>query len=398
MARPADPAPTSAAHLVIRGVTVVDPRDGSLQAAQDVRLAGERILSIPILGHLPSGIDVARASGDGMRSIEHLGPGAGMLACCSTEQDAVDRDISARPEPKMPPAWPPIPEPVFNRVIRTIVVNPLNRSQPADVDILARAAATFAQDAAAALAQRFVRDGTWQVPTLIRSRTMHLCDDPAFREDPGLRYVAPSALRTWRKAADKFARFPASSRETFRAVYATLLALTKVLDDVGVRMLAGSDSGGAAWELPGIALHQEFDELARAGLPPLRVLQMTTSDAADFLDTADVMGSVAPGKYADLVLLDANPIESVDHLHRISGVVRGGRYYPPAELDALREKVAAGRSVRQRPLTWVSADWSERAWSRGGAQGEQSRLLVAGQVLVHRAGRDFRVSLPESGD
>ena len=482
MARPADPAPTSAAHLVIRGVTVVDPRDGSLQAAQDVRLAGERILSvepsagekappgvqvveaagrylvpgfadmhahplgagdpsgtfdlmlaygvtgfrqmsgssrmlagrgagtlmpvgaprllalpgqvltplnagspaaavarvreqhdlgadfikaalitsevfypaqaearrlgIPILGHLPSGIDVARASGDGMRSIEHLGPGAGMLACCSTEQDAVDRDISARPEPKMPPAWLPIPEPVFDRVIRTIVVNPLNRSQPADVDILARAAATFAQDAAAALAQRFVRDGTWQVPTLIRSRTMHLCDDPAFREDPGLRYVAPSALRTWRKAADKFARFPASSRETFRAVYATLLALTKVLDDVGVRMLAGSDSGGAAWELPGIALHQEFDELARAGLPPLRVLQMTTSDAADFLDTADVMGSVAPGKYADLVLLDANPIESVDHLHRISGVVRGGRYYPSAELDALKEKVAAGRSVR----------------------------------------------------
>ena len=46
MARPADPAPTSAAHLVIRGVTVVDPRDGSLQAAQDVRLAGERILSV----------------------------------------------------------------------------------------------------------------------------------------------------------------------------------------------------------------------------------------------------------------------------------------------------------------------------------------------------------------
>ena len=73
---------------------------------------------------------------------------------------------------------------------------------------------------------------------------------------------------------------------------------------------------------------------------------MTTSDAADFLETADVMGNVAPGKYADLVLLDANPIESVDHLHRISGVVRGGRYYPPAELAALKEKVAAGRSVR----------------------------------------------------
>ena len=303
-------------------------------------------LGIPILGHLPSGIDVARASGDGMRSIEHLGPGAGLLACCSTDQEAVDREVAALPAPKMPPAWLPIPEPLFDRVIRTIVVNPLNRSQPGDVAILARAAATFAEDAAAALAQRFVRDGTWQVPTLIRSRTMHLCDDPAFRDDPDLRYVAPPTLRTWTKAADKFARFPASSRETFRAAYATLLALIKVLDEAGVRMLAGSDSGGAAWELPGIALHQEFDELARAGLTPLRVLQMTTSDAADFLGAADVMGSVAPGQHADLVLLGANPVESVDHLHRISGVVRGGRYYPKAELDALREKAAAGRSVR----------------------------------------------------
>ena len=49
---------------------------------------------------------------------------------------------------------------------------------------------------------------------------------------------------------------------------------------------------------------------------------------------------------ADLVLLDANPVESVEHLHRISGVVRGGRYLGPADLGALKEKVAAARSAR----------------------------------------------------
>jgi len=48
----------------------------------------------------------------------------------------------------------------------------------------------------------------------------------------------------------------------------------------------------------------------------------------------------------DLVLLEANPVESVDHLHRICGVVRGGRYLGPADLDALKEKVAATRSAR----------------------------------------------------
>jgi imidazolonepropionase-like amidohydrolase len=129
------------------------------------------------------------------------------------------------------------------------------------------------------MAARFVRDGTWQVPTLIRSRTMHLCDDPAFRREPGLRYVAPSVRRGWSKAAKKFSGFPPGARQTFRAAYDVMLNLTKVLDEAGVPMLAGSDSGGAAWEVPGLALHQEFDELARAGLSPLRVLQMTTWNA-----------------------------------------------------------------------------------------------------------------------
>ena len=57
----------------------------------------------------------------------------------------------------------------------------------------------------------------------------------------------------------------------------------------------------------------------------------STWDAAEFLDATDVMGTVEAGKYADLVLLDANPVESAGRLHRIAGVVRGGRYYGPAD-------------------------------------------------------------------
>ena len=314
------------------------------QAQQECRRLG-----IPILGHLPNGIDVARASGEGVRSVEHLGPGVSMLACCSAEQQAVQDEVTARPAPRVPsvpPVLMPFLEPVFERMIGKLVINPVNRSRPADIGILEHAASTFDQGAATAMAARFVRDGTWQVPTLIRSRTMHLCDDPAFRREPGLRYVAPSVLRGWSKAAKKFSAFPASARQTFRAVYGVMLNLTKVLDEAGVPMLAGSDSGGAAWEVPGLALHQEFDELARAGLSPLRVLQMTTWNAAEFMNATDVMGSVAAGKHADLVLLEANPVESVDHLHRICGVVRGGRYLGPADLDALKEKVAATRSAR----------------------------------------------------
>jgi hypothetical protein len=308
-----------------------------------------RRLGIPILGHLPNGIDVTRASGEGVRSVEHLGPGVSMLACCSAEEQAVQDEVTARPAPRLPKVPAPVMpllEPIAERMVAKLVVNPLNRSRPADIAILEHAASTFDPGAAAALAARFASDGTWQVPTLIRTRTMHLCDDPAFRREQALRYVAPSVLRGWSKAAKKFSGFPAGARQTFRDVYGVMLNLTKVLDEAGVKMLAGSDSGGAAWEVPGLALHQEFDELARAGLSPLRVLQLTTWNAAEFLGATDVMGTVAAGKHADLVLLDANPVGSVDHLHRIRGVVRGGRYLGPADLDALREKAAAAWSAR----------------------------------------------------
>jgi hypothetical protein len=87
--------------------------------------------------------------------------------------------------------------------------NPVNMARQPDVDILDHAATTFDQDAAALLAERFVRDGTWQVPTLIRSRTNYLCDAPAFGADPDLRYISAPTLRGWTKAAEKFARFPA---------------------------------------------------------------------------------------------------------------------------------------------------------------------------------------------
>jgi imidazolonepropionase-like amidohydrolase len=69
---------------------------------------------------------------------------------------------------------------------------------------------------------------------------------------------------------------------------------------------------------------------------PSKVLQMTTLNPADFLGRAVNMGSIDVGKNADIVLLNGNPVESVQNLHKISGVGRAGFYYSPADLDALR--------------------------------------------------------------
>jgi hypothetical protein len=303
-------------------------------------VAEARKLDIPVAGHLPAGIDVSRASRAGIRAIEHLGPGLTIIAGCSTDEVSLAEAIAALPALRLPSVKLPFMDRILMRVLRTVVINPVNRSTPAEVEILQQAVDTFSEERAAELAEQFVEDGTWQVPTLIRLRTQYLCDAPEFSDDPDLQYMAASTTKSWQGATGTFVKkFPPPSRATFRAAYEVLLRMTKIFSDGGVPMLAGSDAVGAAWEVPGPSLHREFDELARAGLPPLRILQMTTRDAADFLGTTDTMGTVDVGKNADLVLLGANPVDDVASLHQVSAVIRDGRHHSPADLAALKDRV-----------------------------------------------------------
>ncbi|HEX4090887.1 MAG TPA: amidohydrolase family protein [Trebonia sp.] len=303
-------------------------------------MAEARRLGLPVAGHLPAGIDVSRASRAGIRAIEHLGPGLTIIAGCSTDEVSLAEAIAGLPKLRLPSVKLPFMERILMRVLRTVVINPVNRSTPAEIEILQQAVDTFSEERAAELAGQFAEDGTWQVPTLIRLRTQYLCDAPEFSDDPDLRYMAGPTVRSWQSARGTFEKkFPPPSRATFRAAYDVLLRMTKIFNDGGVRMLAGSDAVGAAWEVPGPSLHREFDELARAGLPPLRILQLTTRDAAEFLGASDTLGSVGVGKRADLVLLGANPVADAAALHQVTGVVRAGRAYSATDLAALKDRV-----------------------------------------------------------
>jgi adenine deaminase len=128
-------------------------------------------------------------------------------------------------------------------------------------------------------------------------------------------------------------------RATFLGAYSRQLALTKLLDETGVRMMSGTDGGG---QVPGQSLHQEFDELAKAGLSSLKILQMTTLNPAEYLGRSATMGTIDVGKDADMVILDASPIESVQNMQRIFGVIRAGFYYSSADLNSLKAHIEAG--------------------------------------------------------
>ena len=302
-------------------------------------------LGLTTVGHLPVGIDVRAASDGRMRSIEHLGPGVGIVAACCEHQDAIEQAVNNRPPPKFPTV-PRLPfaerlmEMLMARVMAKVVLNPLLMAKPADAELIADAGNSFNDAKARELARVFAADQTWQCPTLIRSRTQQFCDDPTYRHDPNNRFASASTLKSWRKAADKYAAWPEAMRTTYRRHYDRLLQMVRIFDEEGVPMMAGSDVSGSGWEIPGFALHQEFDELAAAGLAPLRILQMTTINAAEFLGRTDTMGAVESGKDADIVLLRADPVDDAAHLHDIAGVVRAGRYYSSEALTSTMEAIA----------------------------------------------------------
>ena len=108
------------------------------------------------------------------------------------------------------------------------------------------------------------------------------------------------------------ARLPEANKAAYRQMFATQQAVTRMMRQSGAIMLAGSDTGVASvWVIPGFGRHEEFRELAAAGLSNLDILQMATLNGAQFLHREASMGAVEEGKNADLLLLDANPIADV---------------------------------------------------------------------------------------
>ena len=133
---------------------------------------------------------------------------------------------------------------------------------------------------------------------------------------------------------------------TRRRFLAKELEVVAALHRAGVPFLAGTDTVAGVYIFPGFSLHDELSLLVKAGFTPLEALRSATLLPAAFLSMSDRLGRVQKGKLADLVLLDANPLDDVANARKIHAVVANGRYFSRADLDALLrgvEERAAGR-------------------------------------------------------
>jgi imidazolonepropionase-like amidohydrolase len=110
-----------------------------------------------------------------------------------------------------------------------------------------------------------------------------------------------------------------------RPIHWKQMDIVGAMHKAGVKVLAGSDFSD--WALvPGVDLHNELTLLAETGFSPMEALQAATTLPAQFLGKSADFGSVEVGKIADLVLLDADPLEDISHTRKIHAVILGGKY------------------------------------------------------------------------
>jgi len=273
------------------------PRDVYLAIADEAKRLG-----IPFAGHAPLTLTAVEASDAGQRSFEH---DMGLALACSRDEARI-RSLLVADEAKLPPY-----------------------SFAEHVDMMVRTdtepLATLDPDRCSALAATLRKNGTWLVPTLVLYRGRGASPGSPVREDARLKYMTV-ATRGW------FAKEPPFPG--FEALRPHMAWLAIMMQRAGVGILAGTDTPNP-YVIPGFSLHDELALLVEAGFSPLEALQTATLNPARFLNATDSMGAIAPGKLADLVLLDADPLADIHNTTKIRAVFANGRYLDRAALDAM---------------------------------------------------------------
>ncbi len=296
------------AKLKKRGVSLLTIRS-DISRDSYFALADEAAkLKIQFDGPVPDSITAAEASAAGQRSIERL---TGILLACSSKEDELRRQGSQALA---------------------------NQDVAPHASVATLAMATYDPEKAWNLFVQLSNNNTWQVPALVWSQTIASMGDTNLTADPRLKYVPISVRRQWELEKLRPQTSP-EALELTKKQSARELELVNIMRRAGVQFMAGSD-GPDPYVFPGFSLHTELEWLVESGFSPTQALQSATFNPALFLAKLDKFGVVETGHAADLVLLQANPLEDIRNTRKIAAVVVAGKYYSRQELDKILARIA----------------------------------------------------------
>jgi imidazolonepropionase-like amidohydrolase len=162
--------------------------------------------------------------------------------------------------------------------------------------------------------------------------------EESFKAQPDLRFYPQKIVDLWMGVSKKYltTAAPIEKREKYIAIRNKIV---KAIHEAGGRIMAGSDT--PEWLLLyGYTLHLEMVDLRDAGLSNYAALEAATRNPALFFGTLDRTGTIEKGKRADLVLLDANPLEDIANTQKRAGVMLKGKYYSQAEMNQWLDEIA----------------------------------------------------------
>jgi imidazolonepropionase-like amidohydrolase len=270
-------------------------RDGYFAVADEAKKLG-----ITFVGHVPDTIRASESIHAGQKSIEHL---TGIFEAASTAEDSFIQGSSKGPKRYLD---------TYNDVL------------------------------AAKLISLMAHSHTSLVPTLVWERGQWLVDDIDYSHNSDLKYAPASwQHKSWPSFTKGIlAELDTDEVSVRRRFVEKEFEVVNAMRKAGVPIMAGTDTAAAVAVLPGFSLHTELECFVQAGFTPLEALQTATVNPAKFLGLQSEMGTIDKGKLANLVLLDANPLEDIRNTRKIAAVVLNGRLLDRAELDQILSQVA----------------------------------------------------------
>lgn len=269
--------------------------------------------NISFAGHVPFAVGADEASQAGQRSMEHLNQ---VLETCSSKAQELLR----------------VPVKDWNSAYDNLMVD------------------TFDESKCRKLFSLLAENHTWQVPTLIRKQMYYFSGDLRyFTESPRLKYVPADEQAIWKLYIARQKKLSEDEKNLRKKIWHAYLALVEAMRHAGVEFMAGTDLGNE-YIYPGFSLHDELALLVKAGVSPMEALQAATRNPAKFLGVLDQLGTIEKGKLADLVLLDANPLDEISNTQRIYAVILNGRFFPKGSLQKMLTEVKAAERKKEKTL------------------------------------------------
>ena len=268
---------------------------------------------LKVTGHVPLSMDVISASNAGLSSMEHM---RNLELACASNTDELLKQRQQLLVAEKDSAGGVLRSKIHELQRETAVKN-------------------YDEDKANEVLAVLAKNETWQIPTLALGTflTNRHFERPSWQKS--ITFLPKTIEEQWSKNAASLEEMPVTP---FRIEYSDWsLNMVKKIHQSKIEIMAGTDCP-IALLTPGESLHEELAVLVKAGLTPLEAIKTATINPAKYFNMEDELGLVQEGMWADLVLLDSNPIENISNTKSIRAVIKNGKYFDKSELGKILKR------------------------------------------------------------